>query len=101
MMEDYYVPIDTWPNGMNRMIVPLLNQVKDRRVEDLINEATNLMLSDVGIDPSSFKGNAIDAKKAIQKEEEEFSKYLILGMSVILTHNLQIALFTEYFLIFN
>ena len=27
MKEHYYVPIDTWPNGMNRMIVPLLNQV--------------------------------------------------------------------------
>ena len=68
MMEDYYVPIDTWANGMNRMIVPFVEPSKRQEGKNLVNEATNIMLADVGIEPSAFDGNAVDAKKAIQKK---------------------------------
>ena len=79
MMEDYYVPIDTWANGMNRMIVPFVEPSKRQEGENLVNEATNIMLADVGIEPSTFHGNAVDAKKAIQKKKREFSKRFDLG----------------------
>ena len=79
MMEDYYVPIDTWANGMNRMIVPFVEPSKRQEGKNLVNEATNIMLADVGIEPSAFDGNAVDAKKAIQKKKREFSNKFDLG----------------------
>ena len=79
MMEDYYEPIDTWANGMNRMIVPFVEPSKRQEGKNLVNEATNIMLADVGIEPSAFDGNAVDAKKAIQKKKREFSNKFDLG----------------------
>ena len=79
MMEDYYVPIDTWANGMNRMIVPFVEPSKRQEGSNLINEGTNIMLSDVGIDPNTFEGSPIDAKKAIQEKKRELSKAFNLG----------------------
>ncbi|MFL2834477.1 MAG: SRPBCC family protein [Alphaproteobacteria bacterium] len=79
MMEDYFVQLDTWNNGMNRMIVPFIEPSKRQEGHDLVNESTNIMLSDVGIDPIKFKGSAVEAKKAIQQKKREFSERFNLG----------------------
>ena len=79
MMEDYFVQMDTWDNGMNRMIVPFIEPSKRQEGHNLINEATNIMLADVGIDPNTFEGSPAEAKKAIQHKKREFSETYSLG----------------------
>ena len=79
MMEDYFVQLDTWDNGMNRMIVPFIEPSKRQEGRNLINEATNIMLADVGIDPNTFEGSPSEAKKAIQQKKREFSETYNLG----------------------
>jgi phenylpropionate dioxygenase-like ring-hydroxylating dioxygenase large terminal subunit len=74
MMEDYFMQMDTWDNGMNRMIVPFVEPAKRQEGSNLINDSTNIMLNDVGIDPNTFEGSPFEAKKAIQDKKREFSK---------------------------
>ncbi len=74
MMEDYFVQMDTWDNGMNRMIVPFIEPSKRQEGSNFVNESTNVMLADVGIDPNTFKGSPGEAKKMIQQKKREFSK---------------------------
>ena len=79
MMEDYFVQMDTWDNGMNRMIVPFIEPSKRQEGQNLINESTNIMLADVGIDPNTFEGSPAEAKKVIQQKKREFSESYNLG----------------------
>ncbi len=78
VMADIDVQLDCYPNGMSRMIVPIGKA--SPRIEDqvTVNEGLAAMLSEVGIDPVEFDGNAGDVQEAIRTKKRETAK--IVGL---------------------
>jgi len=57
---------DLYPNGFSRMIVPLCR--KSHRVADqeTVDAGLRFMMTDAGMDPDSFTGNAREVRAAVQ-----------------------------------
>lgn len=66
VMEDYYVQLDQYPNGMSRMYIPFARPSKRFPDQQAVNQGIGMMLSDAGIDPDLFDGSAGEARAAIQ-----------------------------------
>jgi phenylpropionate dioxygenase-like ring-hydroxylating dioxygenase large terminal subunit len=60
---------DLYPNGFSRMIVPLCR--KSHRVADqeTVDAGLRFMMTDAGMDPDSFKGNAREVRAAVQQSK--------------------------------
>lgn len=73
VMEDFS-QVDLYPNGFNRMIVPI--GVKSHRHPDQesIDPYQQSMMMEAGIDPSTFQGAASDVREAIQQAKRERGK---------------------------
>lgn len=70
-MEDYYAQYDLYPNGMSRMIVPFAipSSRNDDRTE--VDPGIQMMLQDAGIDPETYEGTGLEARKAIQQQKRK------------------------------
>jgi carnitine monooxygenase subunit len=71
VMGDLNVQYDLYPNGASRMIVPIGQPTPRRKDQTTVNEALRFMLADVGIDPETFSGTALDVRPAIQRAKRE------------------------------
>lgn len=73
---EYYSQIDLYPNGFQRMIVPICT--KSHHVEDqtTVDGALQYMMAEAGLDPATFKGTAADVRAAVQKAKRERAKRL-------------------------
>ncbi len=70
VMEDQS-QLDTYPNGFQRMIVPICT--KSHRVGDQTTVDANLqfMMREAGMDPASYTGDASGVRAAVQKAKRE------------------------------
>jgi len=75
VMEDYS-QYDLYPNGFQRMIVPLC--VKSHRIkdQDTVDAGLRFMMQDAGMNPDDFKGNAREVRAAVQASKRARAKRL-------------------------
>jgi phenylpropionate dioxygenase-like ring-hydroxylating dioxygenase large terminal subunit len=75
VMEDYS-QYDLYPNGFQRMIVPLC--VKSHRIADQVTVDAGLqfMMQDAGMRPDEFSGNAQQVRTAVQRSKRERARRL-------------------------
>jgi carnitine monooxygenase subunit len=75
VMEDFS-QYDLYPNGFQRMIVPLC--VKSHRIADQVTVDAGLqfMMTDAGMNPDEFKGNAQEVRAAVQHSKRERARRL-------------------------
>jgi phenylpropionate dioxygenase-like ring-hydroxylating dioxygenase large terminal subunit len=68
VMEDFS-QYDLYPNGFQRMIVPLC--VKSHRVADqtTVDAGLQFMMQDAGMNPDEFKGTASEVRPAVQRSK--------------------------------
>ena len=71
VMADLNVQYDLYPNGASRMIVPIGQPTPRRKDQTTVNEGLKFMLADVGIDPETFDGTALDVRPAIQRAKRK------------------------------
>ena len=71
VMGDLNVQYDLYPFGASRMIVPLGQPSPRIHDQKTVSEGLQFMLSEAGIDPSTFKGEAADVRGAIQKAKRQ------------------------------
>ena len=78
VMEDYS-QYDLYPNGFQRMIVPICT--KSHRVEDQdsVDVGLQYMMMEAGMNPAEFKGTAKDVRPAVQQAKRERAKRLGLA----------------------
>ncbi|HEY8351517.1 MAG TPA: aromatic ring-hydroxylating dioxygenase subunit alpha [Sphingomonadales bacterium] len=76
VMEYYYAQYDLYENGMSRMIVPFGRPSSRFPDQKTVNEGIRSMLRSAGLDPDSYKGDASEARTAIQKAKRERAKKL-------------------------
>ncbi len=78
VMDDFS-QLDLYPNGFQRMIVPLC--VKSHRIadQDTVDAGLRFMMQDAGMDPDSFKGNAREVRAAVQQSKRERARRLGLS----------------------
>ena len=74
-MEEFS-QLDLYPNGFQRMIVPLC--VKSHRVGDQesVDAGLQFMMKDAGMDPTEFKGTAREVRAAVQASKRARAKRL-------------------------
>jgi phenylpropionate dioxygenase-like ring-hydroxylating dioxygenase large terminal subunit len=75
VMEEFS-QLDLYPNGFQRMIVPLC--VKSHRVGDQesVDAGLQFMMKDAGMDPTEFKGTAREVRAAVQASKRARAKRL-------------------------
>ena len=74
VMGDLNVQYDLYPFGASRMIVPLGQPSPRVHDQKTVSEGLQFMLSEAGIDPSTFKGEAADVRGAIQKAKRQYAE---------------------------
>lgn len=79
VMDDMGVQVDLYPNGCSRMLVPIGAKTQRQPDQASLNPGLEYLLSDAGIDPSTFTGNAADVRAAIAQRKRERSEELGLG----------------------
>lgn len=68
--DDHFVQYNFYKNGHNLMIVPRGTSLR-RPDHEEINDVNGILLSDVGIDPKTFKGKVSDIREIIRAERRK------------------------------
>lgn len=74
LMGDVDCQYDCYPNGMSRMIVPIGRPSPHFSDQETVNEGLQFMLSDAGVNPEEFDGNAQEVRPAIWDAKRDFAK---------------------------
>ena len=75
VMEDFS-QYDAYPNGFQRMIVPICTPSHRIHDRENVNEGLQYMMIEAGMDPAEFKGTAMEVRVAVQKAKRERAKRL-------------------------
>ncbi|MEM7359332.1 MAG: aromatic ring-hydroxylating dioxygenase subunit alpha [Pseudomonadota bacterium] len=83
VMGDLNVQYDLYPHGASRMIVPLGQ--KSPRVDDQqsVDEGLQYMLSEAGVDPSVYQGDAAGVREAMQRSKRARAENINLDYSTL------------------
>ena len=66
VMEDFS-QYDAYPNGFQRMIVPICTPSHRMHDRANVNEGLQYMMIEAGMDPAEFKGTAMEVRVAVQQ----------------------------------
>ncbi len=69
--NDYEVQWDLYKNGMSRQILKFGEISRKLEDHETLNEGLQFLLSEVDVDPASFKGKPSDVRQAIQTAKRE------------------------------
>jgi len=75
VMEDYS-QYDTYPNGFQRMIVPICTPSHRMHDRENVNEGLKYMMIEAGMDPATFQGTALEVREAVQQAKRARAKRL-------------------------
>lgn len=79
VMDDYGTQIDVYPHGFSRMIVPLAKKSPREDDQASVDPGLAYMLSEAGMDPEAYAGDATSVRKDIQAFKRERANKLGLG----------------------
>ena len=79
VMDDYGTQVDVYPHGYSRMIVPLAKKSPREDDQASLDPGLVYMLSEAGMDPDNYSGDAKRVRRDIQQFKRERADKLDLG----------------------
>jgi len=79
VMDDYGTQVDVYPHGYSRMIVPLAKKSPREDDQASVDPGLAYMLSEAGMDPEKYAGDAKTVRKDIQEFKRQRADKLDLG----------------------
>ncbi|MEO1248187.1 MAG: aromatic ring-hydroxylating dioxygenase subunit alpha [Pseudomonadota bacterium] len=79
VMDDYGTQVDVYPHGFSRMIVPLAKKSPREDDQASLDPGLAYMLSEAGMNPETYVGDAHTVRKDIQQFKRERAGKLGLG----------------------
>jgi phenylpropionate dioxygenase-like ring-hydroxylating dioxygenase large terminal subunit len=73
VMEDFS-QYDLYPNGFQRMIVPICTPSHRTTGREQVNDGLKYMMMEAGMNPAEFKGTGVDVRAAVQQAKRERAK---------------------------
>ncbi|MEM9530855.1 MAG: aromatic ring-hydroxylating dioxygenase subunit alpha [Pseudomonadota bacterium] len=83
VMGDLNVQYDLYPFGASRMIVPLAQKSPRVDDQDSVDEGLQYMMTDAGMDPADYQGDAHGVRPAIQQAKRERAERIGLDYSAL------------------
>jgi carnitine monooxygenase subunit len=75
VMEDFS-QYDLYPNGFQRMIVPICTPSHRTTGREQVNDGLKYMMMEAGMNPAEFTGTGVDVRAAVQQAKRERAKKL-------------------------
>jgi phenylpropionate dioxygenase-like ring-hydroxylating dioxygenase large terminal subunit len=75
VMEDFS-QLDLYPNGFQRMIVPICTPSHRALGREQVNEGLKYMMMEAGMDPATYQGTGVQVREAVQKAKRARAKRL-------------------------
>ena len=75
VMEDFS-QYDLYPNGFQRMIVPICTPSHRTTGREQVNDGLKYMMMEAGMNPAEFTGTGVDVRAALQQAKRERAKKL-------------------------